>query len=45
MPGSWLLFAAPLVVFGVVTFLATWWLRGRGFGELRGRGRGGPSRE
>ena len=31
-----------LLVFAVVTFLATWWLRGRGFGEFFGRPPRGP---
>jgi hypothetical protein len=29
-------FALPLLLFFVVTFLTTWWMRGRGFGELLG---------
>jgi hypothetical protein len=42
MPHTWLIFVVPLALFGVATFLATWWLRGRGFAEFRKRGRKGP---
>jgi len=39
MSRDWLSFAAPLLVFGIGAFLATWWLRGRGFAEFRARRR------
>ena len=29
-----MMLVVPLLVFGLATFLATWWLRGRGFGEF-----------
>jgi hypothetical protein len=36
MSQFFLIFALPLTLFFLVTFFFTWWIRGRGFGELMG---------